>query len=126
MARTPDLTGKEFGRWTVLHRVENSRDGSARWLCRCACGTERELKAKRLTTGQTLSCGCYHHERLSAYRLEDLKLGRIFGEWEVLRFDAIKNGKAYWVCRCSCGTERSVVGSNLRRGKSRSCGQCAP
>src|SRR5262249_17298844 len=30
--------------------------------------------------------------------------------------------KAVWWCRCECGTERGVVGKDLRRGCSRSCG----
>lgn len=28
----------------------------------------------------------------------------------------------YYVCRCDCGTERKVFGSNLRQGKTKSCG----
>ncbi len=31
-------------------------------------------------------------------------------------------GHSKWICRCSCGVERVVIGGNLRRGKSISCG----
>lgn len=31
-------------------------------------------------------------------------------------------GQARWICRCDCGAERLVRGSDLRNGKSRSCG----
>ena len=123
MSRTHDLLGRVFGRWTVLRRVDNAGDGSAQWLCRCACGTERVVKGKRLVGGDTISCGCFHNEANSASRIEDIKIGRVFGAWEVVRFDGVKKGKAQWLCRCRCGTTRSVIGSNLRRGLSKSCGK---
>jgi hypothetical protein len=36
------------------------------WLCRCDCGTEKEIEGTKLRTGHTQSCGCYHQERLKA------------------------------------------------------------
>ncbi len=52
--------------------------------------------------------------------------GLRFGKWEVLKFDSIiKGGPAYWLCRCDCGKEFSVVGTGLRAGRSKSCKQCA-
>lgn len=30
---------------------------------------------------------------------------------------------ARWICRCVCGARRVVLGSNLRNGKTRSCGK---
>lgn len=55
-------------------------------------------------------------------KLNDLA-GRQFGEWTVLqKADQSYRGNARWVCRCSCGVERTVTGTNLRSGCSRSCG----
>ena len=48
--------------------------------------------------------------------------GQIFGRWSVLSFDSSKNGDAYWMCKCDCGTVRSVNGYHLRSGRSTSCG----
>ena len=50
--------------------------------------------------------------------------GQQFGKWIVLRQDEERSGAdtSYWICKCECGTERSVAASNLRRGKSASCG----
>ena len=48
--------------------------------------------------------------------------GQMFGRWQVLRYDCLKNGDAYWICKCDCGTVRSVNGYNLRSGRSVSCG----
>ena len=53
-----DLTGKTFGRWSVIKRMENGVYGETRWLCRCSCGTERVVKGQHLRNGSSKSCGC--------------------------------------------------------------------
>ncbi len=40
----------------------------------------------------------------------------------VLGFAEIRKGKSFFVCRCECGQEVSVLGANLRSGNSSSCG----
>lgn len=49
-----------------------------------------------------------------------------FGHWTVLNFDEEKSNShgSYWVCKCTCGTIKSVRSSHLRSGASASCG-CA-
>lgn len=56
-AKARDLTGKQFGRLTVKHRVE-SRNGKRMWLCACSCGGTKEVATSHLTSGGTKSCGC--------------------------------------------------------------------
>lgn len=51
----------------------------------------------------------------------DLVEGQVFGRWTVKGKDA-KKGRVFWVCRCDCGAERSLSGSLLRSGKTKSCG----
>lgn len=65
--RAEDLTGKQFGRLTVLERGPN-RNGksSARWRCRCVCGNETLTRATMLRNGQAQSCGCLRSERIHA------------------------------------------------------------
>lgn len=49
----------------------------------------------------------------------------IFDNWTVLELDKEKigsNNERYWVCKCKCGTIKSVMGGRLRVGKSKSCG----
>jgi len=50
--------------------------------------------------------------------------GRQFGLWRVIKFDRTGIGATYWNCVCECGSERSIAGGELLRGKSQSCG-CA-
>jgi hypothetical protein len=52
-------------RWTVLRPAE-SRGARDYWLCRCACGKEREVNGSDLRSGRSLSCGCLRSEQLSA------------------------------------------------------------
>lgn len=52
-----DLSGKKFGKWTVLDRVPNSS-----WKCRCECGEIRIVTGSNLTTGKSTCCGCNAQE----------------------------------------------------------------
>lgn len=49
--------------------------------------------------------------------------GQVFGKLTVIERDMSKpKGKAYWICRCECGNTKSIVGTDLRSGKTSSCG----
>lgn len=55
-------------------------------------------------------------------RLNDLT-GQRFGHWTVkCRAGKDKNNHALWLCDCDCGNEGVVLGTNLIRGLSTSCG----
>lgn len=66
--RPIDLTGKTFGRLTVIGRAENGKSNNCQWLCRCACGSEKIIASTALRQGRTVSCGCYRKEILDADR----------------------------------------------------------
>ena len=52
-------------------------------------------------------------------------IGKNFGNWTVIERDyKIDKKRTYWICKCSCGAERSVAGTSLTKGISTSCG-CA-
>lgn len=57
-----DLTGKQFGRLTVLNRVENNKSRNSRWLCQCNCGNKRVVLGHNLRWGTSMSCGCLIRE----------------------------------------------------------------
>lgn len=57
-----DLTGKKFGRWTVIRRDVDTRYKHPQFLCRCECGEERVVKSQTLRHGESKSCGCYNKE----------------------------------------------------------------
>ena len=62
MSSLKDLTGRIFGRWTVIERAENATYGLARWRCKCSCGTESVLGGLQLRSGASKSCGCLKRE----------------------------------------------------------------
>lgn len=58
-----DLTGKTFGKLTVLERVENhvtsGGQNFTRYRCVCECGEVVDVNAPSLVRGLTTSCGCF-------------------------------------------------------------------
>lgn len=79
-----NLVGKKFGKLTVISRAENTKDGKARWLCKCDCG---KIKSKSVTTydlqsGKVKSCGCLYYVsnkgRNKTHGLTNSRLHRIW------------------------------------------------
>lgn len=70
MKHPRDLTGLKFSRWTVIRGpIRRPRkmgwSDLMLWLCRCDCGTEREIARSHLLAASPIkSCGCAHREML--------------------------------------------------------------
>lgn len=62
-----DRTGNRYGFLTVLHegtpRVHPSGNVSIHWVCRCDCGSIKEVSTKALGSGIQVSCGCASAEK---------------------------------------------------------------
>ena len=58
-----NLTGRVYGRLTVLSRDTSGTSRRGKWLCRCTCGGIRSVVSYALTGGKTVSCGCYASEQ---------------------------------------------------------------
>jgi hypothetical protein len=52
-----DLTGRRFGKLTVLHQVKDTKRNT-RWRCACECGQETVAVTGNLMRGRHKSCGC--------------------------------------------------------------------
>jgi len=59
--RIINLTGKKFGRLTVLHYVRINHH--IWWECKCECGTQKLIVGHSLRGGVTRSCGCLNREK---------------------------------------------------------------
>lgn len=55
-----DLTGKKFGKLTVIKRDENKLSTKTKWICQCDCGTILSVEGSNLKNNHTTSCGCIH------------------------------------------------------------------
>lgn len=53
-----NLIGKKYGDLTVIGLSDKMSGRKSYWYCQCDCGNEVEVRSDRLTTGNTLSCGC--------------------------------------------------------------------
>ncbi len=125
-----DLTGRVFGRLTVLGRLEDhiTKSGTkiAKWRCRCVCGTILDVRGPDLRTGDTKSCGCYKRDVAPTLRIHDLT-GQRFGRLVVLAraetYIRPQGGRSTkWFCQCDCGQTTTVLGGSLQRGGTQSCG----
>lgn len=122
-----DITGKRFGMLTVIRRSGKTWKKEATWLCRCDCGNEKVITGVHLRKNQ-VSCGCMMGKILETNRGKTFldETGNKYGKLTVIRlFKSSKKDGVLWLCRCDCGNEKIVSGSNLRNqyGKGvRSCG----
>lgn len=85
-----DLSGKRYGRLTVVSRVDDHITPSGRhhlkWKCICDCGNEIVTRGDALKDGRTQSCGCVRsevaHKRASTHGESKSKL---YGVWSAMK-----------------------------------------
>ena len=83
-----ELTGKRFGRLTVMGVSEKRISGKREryyWDCKCDCGKHRNVRTDCLTQGLVKSCGCMKKEqdKINLVKNHRHKLSgtRIYQEW---------------------------------------------
>ena len=64
MRKRLDLTGRRFGKLTVLRPAENI-EGCTAWVCRCDCGQETIVKTSTLRNDRAKSCGCRRRTQIT-------------------------------------------------------------
>lgn len=126
MGSFKDLTGQTFNRLTALYPLKERKNGSVVWHCKCECGNECDVVQPSLVKGRTKSCGCLKKEtdRAPKGHLIDM-VGKKYGHLTVISRDGSdKYGHTKWICECDCEnkTKISVLGGNLRKGHTLSCG----
>ena len=62
MGKIIDLTGKRFGKLTVIKKHNQDKWGGWNWLCMCDCGNETVVSGGHLRGLKTKSCGCSRKE----------------------------------------------------------------
>ena len=80
-----DLTGRVFGKLTVMSRAGHSGK-QITYLCQCACGGSRTTTGRSLSVGDCKSCGCmqdaYLYDRLTVH-----------GQYGTVRYHLFRNAK---------------------------------
>ena len=122
VAKLIDLTGKRFGRITVLERADDyispSGHKNVRWKCKCDCGNKFIVKPSRLTSGKMISCGCKELENFISETV-----GRRFGKLICIGYSHKEYGVGHFFkFKCDCGNEIIRNISKVRSGRVNSCG----
>lgn len=124
---TSDLIGRRFGRLVVIGRDETKpKSQGVYWKCKCDCGNEVSIISHSLKEGTTTCCGCYKSEIISE-RFSLNLIGKKFGKLTVISRDGSfigRHGAKYsqWLCKCECGSTKTIRGHDLVRGSVTSCG----
>lgn len=113
-----DLTGKRFGKLYVIG-FDHKEGYNNYWKVRCDCGNEKLMYTSYLQ--QVNSCGkC---PRTFQNKTTLLNKGDRFGNLTVIEYMGKDKSRHHiYKCKCDCGNEKVFEASNLRRGRSKSCG----
>lgn len=114
-----DLTGKTFGKLTVIKRIENNKHGNSVWNCLCECGKTKNIEGNSLTKSKkaTKSCGCKGRINPEEF------IGKKFNHLTILKYigkNDTNNG--VYEAECVCGKKIKVLGYKLKANKAKSCG----
>lgn len=91
-ANIKTAVGSCFGEWTVTSRTRESYV-----MCKCRCGTEREVHISNLTSGKTKSCGCCSAQKIAKAKTKHGMFGTpTYSSWSSMMTRCYnKKSKAY-------------------------------
>ena len=115
-----DLTGKKFGRLTVLKYLSTNKDGDNYWECQCDCGRICKAYEPALLDNRKIDCG-KHNKFVD---LTNFKYGKL----TVIKKtnEKTKDNKILWLCQCKCGNTITLQTYAILSGRTRSCGCLRP
>lgn len=86
MGRLIDITGKKFGRLTVIKRLHVNKNKFIVWECKCDCGKTIHQLSYPLRQGEVKSCGCLNTEmRLERITTHGLSKLPIYKVWKSMK-----------------------------------------
>lgn len=81
MGNVIDMTGKQIGNLLVVKRATNSKNGTARWLCRCTCGCGSEV----IVRGDYLRKGSFDESRGIMGKAHGMSQTRLYRIWDSMK-----------------------------------------
>lgn len=137
MPKLIDLTGKRYGKLTVLELVGKKNNSKEYyWKCKCDCGNICEVQGVSLRSGNTKSCGCGKYDGLKKYNEQQsqdaiIPIGTKIGKLTVLadlglkpQYNGAKKNRRWYKCQCECGNICEASGNQLKTENKISCGAC--
>lgn len=80
--------GQQYNRLTIVKANSSRKNGRLYSLCKCTCGTVKEVLNQNLIGQHTFSCGCWNRERASE-RMKNKRpystKTRLYGIWKNIR-----------------------------------------
>ena len=117
--RILEKPGTKYNKLTVLERANYEAEDTY-WKCSCECGNITIVRGTDLRSGKVKSCGCLRgHSGINGFIDET---GNRYGRLLVIERAKNKGKDTCWKCKCDCGNETIVRGTNLRDGSTLSCG----
>ena len=117
---------ERFGQLVVLSEVPRDQrpyPNGRYYLCQCDCGNTKIIYGHNLKTGNTKSCGWLSRKTASQNNAVDMPIGGKYGKLTILKRAPVSpGGLAKWICECECGNITEVAGTQLRSGRTTSCG----
>lgn len=117
MGKFVDLTGKKFGKLTVLKR-SSKKSRNIYYDCQCECGRFRTVVGWRLTNGEITTCKICSNPNYK--NIANQKFGKLTAIKDTGK--RTSNRSVIWECICECGNIIEVDGTSLRTGHTTSCG----
>jgi len=115
-----DYTDKKFHKLTFVAPAHKDENRNWLWKVVCECGNTKKVRPRSVTAGITKSCGCLSKEAAKE-NIKDIT-GHTFGYLTVVDFSHTTRHGALWNCKCKCGNKKTIYGSSIRTGHSKSCG----
>ena len=86
-----DLTGRRYGRLTVISERGRRKDRHILWRCLCDCGNETVVSGTDLRRGRAQSCGCLQREKAAispamTLRTHGQSKTRLYHTWYGMRY----------------------------------------
>ena len=105
MGKKINIIGQRFGKWTVLDQSpQRGAGGTIKWICKCDCGTIKNVDGTSLRNGKSTNCGCENKKRLAKLKSQNL-IGQKFDKLTVIKksIERDSNNRILWECQCDCG-----------------------
>lgn len=107
-------------KWTLLNK---SADNPKKIWLKCECGTEKLVEKRDYLRGKSSSCGCARKESSREKKTEvTTEIGTKINLLTYLGISPSICLRSRGVFLCDCGTKKSMSFSEVRYGKTKSCG----
>ncbi len=122
MLKGINMVGKRFNKWLITEDLGLDFNSDKIVRCKCECGFERINKFYLLKKNMSTQCKNCSLKKINNF--PDLT-GQTINKWLVVRrINNDNKNQIRYLCKCECGTEKSVVAYRLRNKQSGCCPHC--